>query len=211
MLHELRTYTFHPGALPAYLKAAETIGRPARGNNYGTVHGYWLTEFGALNQVWHLWTYDSYEERTRLRAELQKNERWTQEYIPAIRPLIARQDIRFLNAAKPITPPKTEGGIYELRIYRTAMGQAKPWAQHYLNVMEVRERFGHNVGLWTGEAPQPNEGLHMWAYPNVETRIAWRKALFEQPEWKQFLSNTNGMVLDMQSMLLLPTAYSAMK
>ena len=34
-----------------YLKAAETIGRPARGNNYGINHGYWTAEFGALNQI----------------------------------------------------------------------------------------------------------------------------------------------------------------
>ena len=66
MVYELRTYTLAPGKMPEYLKAAETIGRPARGNNYGVNHGYWTSEFGALNQIWHLWKYDSYEERTRL-------------------------------------------------------------------------------------------------------------------------------------------------
>ncbi len=210
MLHELRTYTLNPGTLPAYMKASETIGRPARGNNYGTNHGYWYTEFGTLNQIWHLWTYDSYAERTRLRAELQNNERWTQEYIPAIRPLINRQDIRFLNAAKPITPPKAEGGIYELRMYRTALGKAPAWAQAYMDVMPAREKYGHNVGLWTGEAPQPNEGFHMWNYSSVDARIAMRKALFQDPDWHVFLQRTAGFVVEMESILLLPTPYSAM-
>ena len=73
MVYELRCYTLMPGKMPEYLKAAETIGRPARGNNYGVNHGYWTAEFGALNQIWHLWKYDSYEERTRLRGELMKN------------------------------------------------------------------------------------------------------------------------------------------
>ena len=41
MVYELRTYTLIPGKMPEYLKAAETIGRPARGNNYGVNHGYW--------------------------------------------------------------------------------------------------------------------------------------------------------------------------
>ena len=70
MVYELRCYTLAPGKMPEYLKAAETIGRPARGQNYGVNHGYWTAEFGALNQIWHLWKYDSYEERTRLRGEL---------------------------------------------------------------------------------------------------------------------------------------------
>ena len=85
MVYELRTYTLIPGKMPEYLKAAETIGRPARGNNYGVNHGYWTSEFGALNQIWHLWKYDSYEERTRLRGELAKNKDWTEKYVPIVK------------------------------------------------------------------------------------------------------------------------------
>ena len=55
MVYELRCYTLAPGKMPEYLKAAETIGRPARGQNYGVNHGYWTAEFGVLNQIWHLW------------------------------------------------------------------------------------------------------------------------------------------------------------
>ena len=51
MVYELRCYTLKPGKMPEYLKAAETIGRPARGQNYGVNHGYWTAEFGALNQI----------------------------------------------------------------------------------------------------------------------------------------------------------------
>ena len=47
MVYELRCYTLLPGKMPEYLKAAETIGRPARGQNYGINHGYWTAEFGA--------------------------------------------------------------------------------------------------------------------------------------------------------------------
>ena len=72
MVYELRCYTLFPGKMPEYLKAAETIGRPARGNNYGVNHGYWTAEFGALNQIWHLWKYDSLNDRERLRGELRR-------------------------------------------------------------------------------------------------------------------------------------------
>ena len=98
MVYELRCYTLVPGKMPEYLKAAETIGRPARGNNYGVNHGYWTSEFGALNQIWHLWKYDSLNDRERLRGELMKNKDWTEKYVPTIRPWIQRQDLRVMNA-----------------------------------------------------------------------------------------------------------------
>jgi len=210
MIHEWRHYTLKPGKLPEYLEYARTIGRPARGQNYGVNHGYWTTEFGPLNQVWHLWSYDSLDERTRLRAELQQNKAWTGEYLPRIMPLLERQDIRLVNPVKPITPP-APGGLYELRIYRTQVGAAKRWAQSYLGILPVREKYSPNVGLWVGEAPQPNEVLHMWNYPSLEARKAARAALFQDAEWNAFLAGTAGVVVEMQSTLLVPTAYSAMQ
>jgi hypothetical protein len=211
MIHELRTYTLHPGKLPIYLNASATIGRPVRGDAYGVNHGYWTTEFGALNQIWHLWSYESLDERTRLRAELQKNTRWTTEYIPLIRPLLVRQDIRLLNPVKEITPPTESGGIYELRMYRTEVGQAGPWSKLFREIMPVREKYSKNVGIWTGEAPQPNEVLHMWNYPGVDARIATRAKVGADPEWQDFLKRGAGMVAEMQSILLLPTSYSVMR
>ena len=47
-----------------------------------------------------MWSYRDFEERARLRAELAKNPRWGGEYLPLIRPLLMRQDVRLLNAIK---------------------------------------------------------------------------------------------------------------
>jgi len=211
MINELRMYTLKPGKLPEYLEYARTIGRPARGNDYGVNVGYWTTEHGALNQVWHIWSYDSLDERARLRAELQKNEAWTTEYTPRILPLLEKQEIRFMHPMKPITAPEKEGGIFELRIYRTQVGQARRWAEAYMKIMPMRERYSRNVGLWVGEAPQPNEVLHMWNYADGADRAAKRKALFADAEWQGFLKSVEGIVVEMQSTVLIPTAYSSMK
>ena len=58
MIYEMRTYSFLPTDLPKYLKHAEEVGRLVRGNYYGVNCGYWTSEFGRLNQVWHLWRYE---------------------------------------------------------------------------------------------------------------------------------------------------------
>ncbi|MBV9250068.1 MAG: NIPSNAP family protein [Acetobacteraceae bacterium] len=211
MIYELRTYTLHQGKLPAYLELARTVGRPIRGNDYGTVHGYWTSEFGPLNQIWHLWSYASFDERAKLRAALAQNQRWKNEYVAQIQPLLARQDIRFLNPVKELTPPKTKGGFYELRIYRMNPGRVAGWAQAFRDVMPVREKYSQNVGIWTGEAPQPNEALHMWNYPDLATRTRARTELFKDKDWLAFVANSAGAIIEMQNVLLLPTDYSPMK
>ena len=83
MIYELRTYTVKPGTAPLVAKNSGTVARDIRGDNYGKLEGYWLTEVGPLNQVMHLWSYSDLNERARLRVELSKNPRWGNEYLPA--------------------------------------------------------------------------------------------------------------------------------
>ena len=70
MIYELRTYTVKPGTIGDMVKAASTMSRDIRKDNFGKLEGYWLTEIGPLNQVLHMWSYKDFEERARLRAEL---------------------------------------------------------------------------------------------------------------------------------------------
>ena len=211
MIYELRTYTLHPGRTATFCNLVEKVGFPARGNSCGTCLGFWTAEFGMLNQVWHLWRYNSLDERTRLRAQLSQNTRWTTEFVPKIAPLLMRQDIRFLNPVKPVTPPKADGGVYELRIYRMHPGAAAGWAQAFCDIMPVREKYSQNVGIWTGVAPQPNEVAHMWNYADLNTRMAVRARAFQDPDWLDFVAKNGGAIIEMQSTLLMPAPFSSMK
>jgi hypothetical protein len=212
MVYELRCYTLFPGKMPEYLKAAETIGRPARGQNFGENHGYWTAEFGALNQIWHLWKYDSLDERTRLRGELAKHKPWTEGYVSVIRPLIARQDLRLMNAVVDIKPSDgTTGNIYELRVYRTQMGGAATYGKNFKEVQAAREKYSPIWGAWTGEVPQPNEWIHLWRYKNLQERFEARAAATKDPAWQAYLAKGPALLAEMHSTLLMPTNYSPLK
>ncbi len=211
MIYELRTYTFQQGKAAAYVDLVQNVGRPVRGDEYGKCHGYWVHEFGQLNQVSHLWSYASLDERARLREALSKNERWTRDFTTHVRPLLQRQDIRFLNPVTELKPPEQSGGVYELRTYRTQPGDAPAYAQLLKSYFPVREKYSKNVGLWTGEAPQPNELVHLWNYPDLNERAKARAAVAEDPGWKEFLGKGAGRLVEMQSVILLPTAFSPMR
>src|ERR1700750_995996 len=189
MIYELRTYTVRPGTLGDIVKAASTVSLDIRGNNFGKLEGYWSTEIGALNQVMHMWSYRDYEERAKLRAELAKNPRWGGEYLPLIRPLLVRQDVRLLNAIRPPVAPGSTGNIYEFRNYRAKpAGAAKQWLDAFTAGLPAREKYSKIVGLWQTEAGQPNEVCPLWAYPDLNARAEARGAVMKDPAWREFLT-----------------------
>jgi hypothetical protein len=211
MIHELRTYTLKVGTGATVAKNAAEVGRAIRGDNYGKLEGYWITEIGPLNQVMHLWSYPDLNERARLRGELARNPRWTGEYVPLIRPNLVRQDIRLLNPIIGPVKPAKEGNIYEFRYYRIAPGGINKWIDLFKAALPVREKYSKIVGLWTTEAGQPNEVCHIWAYPDLNARAAARDQANKDPAWQEFSKTGRPLLEDQQSVIMLPAAHSALK
>jgi hypothetical protein len=212
MLYELRTYTVKPGTLGEIVKAASTVSRDIRNDDYGKLEGYWMTEIGPLNQVMHLWSYKDFDERSRLRGELAKNPRWTGEYIPAIRPLLVRQEVRLLNAIIPPVAPATKGNIYEFRNYRAKpLGGVKQWLDLITGVLPEREKYSKIVGLWHTDSGQPNEVCHIWAYPDLNARAAARGGAMKDPAWLEFLSKGTLLLEEMHSTIMLPAPHSPLQ
>ena len=212
MLYELRTYTVKPGTLGDMVKAAATVSHEIRGNDYGKLEGYWSSEIGALNQVMHLWSYPDYNERARVRGELGKNSRWVNEYLPLIRPLIVRQDVRLLNAVRAPVAPTSTGNIYELRNYRAKpLGAVRQWLDAFTAALPAREKYSKIVGLWQTEFGQPNEVCHIWAYPSLNARAEARGAALKDPAWQEFLGKGSALLDEMHSTILLPAPHSPLK
>ena len=98
MIIEQRTYTLHPGKVPEYLRLYEAEGLTVQEPILGKLVGWYSVDFGPQNQIIHMWAYDSYEERTRRRAELGRSAAW-QAFLPKIRPLMLRQENKTLMPA----------------------------------------------------------------------------------------------------------------
>jgi hypothetical protein len=212
MIYEMRTYTVKPGSLGEMVKAASTVAHEIRKNDYGKLEGYWTTEIGPLNQVMHLWSYDNFETRARLRGELGKIPRWTDEYLPLIRPLLVRQDIRLLNALRTPVAPATTGNIYEFRNYRAkAAGPVRQWLDAFTAALPAREKYSKIVGLWQTEAGQPNEVCHLWAYSSLNARAEARANALKDPEWQAFIGKGTPLLEEMHSTILLPAPHSPLK
>jgi NIPSNAP protein len=96
MIVEQRTYTLFPGKTPEYLRLYENEGMAIQTRILGRMVGYFTTEIGPLNQVIHMWGYDSFEERSKRRAQMQADPGW-KAYVAKVQPLVQTQETKILN------------------------------------------------------------------------------------------------------------------
>lgn len=76
MIVELRTYTIKPLRTPDFLRVYETYALELQKKHLGNLIGFFVTELGPLNQVVHLWGYESLAERERRRKLMEEDPAW---------------------------------------------------------------------------------------------------------------------------------------
>lgn len=94
MIVEERIYTCHPGRVPEFMRIeadAMPIQRPILGN----LIGFFFTEIGPLNQVVHMWGYESLDDRAARRAQLMATPEWP-AIVAKLFPLILSMENKIL-------------------------------------------------------------------------------------------------------------------
>lgn len=90
-----RIYTLKNGKVGEFLKLYEAEGKNVQIRILGNMIGYFHTDIGPLNQIVHMWGYESLDDRQRRRAELQASEEW-QAYARQMRPLVQSVENKIL-------------------------------------------------------------------------------------------------------------------
>lgn len=97
MIFEHRTYTLAAGRVPDFVKIYQEYGAPVQLPILGNLIAVFTTEVGPLNQVIHIWGYDSMEDRARRRAELARHPDWG-KYLERALPLMQAMENKLLTA-----------------------------------------------------------------------------------------------------------------
>lgn len=98
MIHEIRTYTLVPGGVREYLRIYNELGRQVQTELLGNLVALLTPESGDLNQLVYHWAFESFEDRSRRRAQLTADPRFT-EFRKQVRHLLIQQDSRLLSPA----------------------------------------------------------------------------------------------------------------
>ncbi|WP_423454357.1 NIPSNAP family protein [Ottowia sp. VDI28] len=76
MIIEFRTYTVAHGQMDDYLQRYEARGLPLLQRHLGRQLGCYVSEIGTLNQVRHVWEFDSFSDREQRRSRLEADPEW---------------------------------------------------------------------------------------------------------------------------------------
>jgi hypothetical protein len=96
MIIEHRTYTVAQGRMEEYLALYERAALPLQLKYLGHLVGFFTSEIGPLNQVVHLWRYDSLADRETRRARMNADPEW-RAYVKSIAGMFVSQESKILN------------------------------------------------------------------------------------------------------------------
>ncbi|ALV61217.1 NIPSNAP domain containing protein [Burkholderia cenocepacia] len=98
MYYEMRTYTVQIGKMNEYLRHFEKEGLPVI-SRYATLVGWWYAEIGELNQVVHIWAYESLDDRIKRRTALYEDPDWLEKFVPKAFPMLEKMESKLLRPA----------------------------------------------------------------------------------------------------------------
>ncbi|MFZ5936756.1 NIPSNAP family protein [Pseudomonas sp. HS6-2] len=90
-----RIYTIRPRCMAAFLEAFDQLAMPILRRHLGTPLGFYVSSIGPLNQVVHLWGYDSLEDFERRSAARDADPDFA-AYLQATRDLVVAQETRII-------------------------------------------------------------------------------------------------------------------
>lgn len=210
MIYEMRTITIKPGAMPEVLSLSQKT-HEILSPRYGETVGFWTAEIGALNRLWRLSVYDSFEDYREKRDGLSKDARWQSEFLSKVSPHLLHRETRILKPVMPVQAPEAAGNIYEYRYYRTVPGQISQYASHMARAAAIRKNHVCDVGMWITEAGLPDEFSHMVAHPSMDIRTSQRAALMADAEWAEIQREIASLIFDARSEILVPLAWSELR
>ena len=206
MIIEVRTYQLRPGSV-AEVEKRFGEGLPER-EKLSKLTALWHTDVGALNEITHIWTYDSFEQRLAIRAEAIKTRVWPPKISEFI---VSMQSEVFIPAPfSPPLEPRKVGPLFEIRSYTLAPGALPGMMERWANKIDERVKLSPLVGAWYSEFGALNKWVHIWAYKDAAERQRIRSDAVARGIWPPG-GAAAGLVLKQENKLVMPAACSPLR
>ena len=177
---------------------------PAR-QKYSKLGAFWHSEIGPLNQVIHVWPYESVEERNDVRADAAKDPEW-----PPANPsdMYVSQESEIWHPApfmRPLGEDQALGNIYEMRTYTYQTGTMGKVLELWAAAIPHREEHSPLALGMTSELGGLNKWMHVWPYKSLGERDIIRAEASKSPHWPP---PTREFLVSQQNKMLAPAAFS---
>ena len=204
MIYEMRTYTLKPGMAAEFERRWEPMAEGRQ--RLSPLGGLWRTEIGPLNEMVHIWPYESIAERVRIRGEAVAQGIWP----PNTLDLMVRMRSEILLAAPFMRPlePGQMGAVYEMRIYTYQPGAIPEVLRRWSEAIPHREKFSPLAGCWYSEVGELNRFIHLWPYASLAERDRIRTEAAASGHWPPA---TREFLISQENKILLPASFSPLR
>lgn len=225
MILERRAYTMKPGNLERFYELQVERGFDLVKPIMERVIGYFTTASGPLEQVIHLYAFDTLEDwRSRLHGLYPVPE--LQGYFQAVRPIMLAQDTRLLmpspvDALNPLfsdthtwrpedaplaDPLRNRDLMVEERIIRLAPGGLPAyWAAMNEGGIEAMGPLETNrIGSFFTMIGPLHQVHHYWFFNGYDDRRRRHNAVSMNPLWTRFQDTVRALVVGQESILMHP-------
>ena len=98
MIYDHRTYTLVTRKLKPYLKLFEDFALPVMQENGMVLERYFVTQIGSLNEVVHIWRYESLAALEQIRIRRDADPRWA-DYLKRSEGMVLMQQNKIVEEA----------------------------------------------------------------------------------------------------------------
>lgn len=206
MIIEVRTYQLKPGSV-AEVETRFGHQLPVR-EKLSKLGAFWHTEVGPLNEIIHVWPYDSFQQRGEIRAEAMKSGVWP----PPIQDFIVSMQSEIMIPApfSPALAPREVGPLFEIRSYTLAPGALPGMMERWAAKIDERVKLSPLVGAWYSEFGALNKWVHIWAYKDANERQRIRSEAVARGIWPPG-GAASGLVVRQENKLVMPAAFSPLR
>ncbi|TDH07276.1 hypothetical protein EPR50_G00104310 [Perca flavescens] len=177
--------------------------------------GYWSVEYGGLNQVFHIWKYDSYSERAAVRAALSQDPSWVSDYISKAMPMLSSQEneVTYLVPWSHLQTPPQTGGVYELVSYLMRPGGPAVWGEAFQAAVTSHDApgYGKLVGAFHSEFGLLNRVHALWWFESADQRAEVRHKAHHDARVVAAVRNSVMHLESQENKLMFPCAFSPLK
>lgn len=211
--YEFRTYNIRPDQNAAFLKL--TNEKIHLRTAHSELIGYWGVEYGGLNQVFHIWKYDSYSHRAGVRAALSQDPTWTSDYISKAIPMLTSQDneVTYLLPWTHLERAPRDGGVYELVSFQMCPGGPAVWGDAFQAALTSHDApgYGKLIGAFHNEFGLLNRVHALWWFPSADQRAESRHKAHTDPRVVAAVRSSAVHLRSQTSKLMFPWSFSPLK
>lgn len=210
--YEYRTYTVKPKRFNEFIQL--TNEHIHLRTAHSKLMGYWVTEYGGLNEVTHMWQYNNHGHRTAIRAALASDQNWISTYLSKMLTMLDKQDNAVLYPFpwyNVVEKPNLEQGVYEMRRHTVLPSKLEQFSHRFQQGVEDRNKYSQLIGIWYSDFGELNQVYHLWHYRSPDERVKIRENSEEDEMWKETIRDCKLFLSSMSSKLLVPTKFSPWK